>query len=56
MNVIAAFQGLSDKNQLQLIYNEETVQLLESLKVPEKDKISLAEIFHLRFERILYFL
>ncbi len=49
MDVIAAFQGLSNKNQLQLIYNEETVQLLESLKVPAKDKISLAEIFHLGF-------
>ncbi len=47
LDVLAAFQGLNDKNQLQLIYNEETIRLLEKGKISENDRMLLGEAFHL---------
>jgi hypothetical protein len=49
LDILAAFQGLHDRNQLQIIYNEETVQLFETLKVPLNDRILLAEMFQKGF-------
>jgi hypothetical protein len=45
LDVLASFQGLDDKNQLQLIYNEETIRLMEKGKISETDRILLERIF-----------
>jgi regulator of replication initiation timing len=45
LDVLAAFQGLDDRNNLQLIYNEETIHLLDIAKVPVSDKEKLHTIF-----------
>lgn len=46
LDVLAAFQGLNDKNALQLIYNDETIHLLEIAKVPVNDMMRLNDIFN----------
>jgi hypothetical protein len=53
LDVLATFQGLNDKNQLQLRYNRETIQLLETLKVPQHDKLLLGEMFQIGFTESL---
>lgn len=53
LDVLAAFQGLHDTNQLQLMYNKETIKLLEILKVPKNDTVLLAEMFALGFSESL---
>lgn len=42
--VLAAFQGLSCKDELHLIYNEETRHLLQIAKVPERDRVNLGKM------------
>jgi hypothetical protein len=46
LDVLASFQGLDDKKQLLLIYNEETVRLLEIAGVAENDRLLLGKMFH----------
>lgn len=46
LDVLAAFQGLDDKNQLQVIYNEETIRLLEKAGVAENDRLVLGNMFN----------
>lgn len=48
LDVLAAFQGVNDKNDLLLIYNNETAKLLEVAKVPENDRLDLSEMFYKR--------
>lgn len=48
LDVLAAFQGLNDKNDLQLIYNDETANLLEIAKVSENDRMDIYNMFHKR--------
>ncbi len=43
--MLAAFQALSDKNKLNLIYSCKTIKLLEDAKVSVKDRKSLALLF-----------
>lgn len=45
LDVLAAFQGLDDKKQLQLIYNKETIRLLAVADVAEIDRLILGEMF-----------
>lgn len=44
LDVLVAFQGLSDKNELQLLYNNEAKQLLELAKISLKDRESLIDL------------
>ena len=44
LDVLAAFQMHSHKNDLGLIYNQETVKLLEEGKISVKDRESLADL------------
>ncbi|MGD9202470.1 MAG: transposase [Chitinispirillia bacterium] len=53
LDVLAAFQGLHDKNQLQVLYNEETIQLFKTFKVPHNDTVLLAEMFQKGFQESL---
>ncbi len=46
LDVLAAFQGLNNKNDLQLIFNKETIHLLKIAKVPENDRMLLYDMFH----------
>lgn len=46
LDVLAAFQGLNDKDQLQLIYNEKTIHLLEIADVSENVRLLLGKMFH----------
>jgi Transposase IS66 family len=48
LDVLAAFQGLHEKDQLQLIYNGETVRLLAIADVCENDRELLGKMFHQR--------
>lgn len=45
LDVLAAFQGLDNRNNLQLIYNDETIHLLDIAKVPVNDKVKLNAMF-----------
>jgi len=45
LDILSAFQGLDDRNNLQLIYNEETAHLLDIAKVPVNDKAKLYSMF-----------
>ncbi len=60
LDVLTAFQALSDKNELDLIYSEETIKLLRDAKIPDKDiksldhLLNIGEIFSLReFEKYI---
>lgn len=48
LDVLAAFQGLHDKNQLRPIYNDETIRLLAIADVCENDRVLLGKVFHQR--------
>ncbi len=44
LDVLAAFQGLANKTELQLLYNNEAQQLLEAAKISLKDRESLIDL------------
>lgn len=45
LDILAAFQGESGKEQLSMLYNRETVNLLEQQNISIKDRGQLAQIF-----------
>ena len=47
LDVLAAYQALSDKKELGLIYSQETIKLLKEAKVSEKDKALLNNLFRI---------
>ncbi|MBN1604408.1 MAG: transposase [Chitinispirillaceae bacterium] len=48
LDVLAAFQGLHDKNLLQLTYNEEAVRLVAIADICENDRVLLGNVFRQR--------
>lgn len=45
LDVLTAYQGLTEKSKLGLLYNTETINLLEEAKISKKDLHSLSEEF-----------